>query len=67
VRRECILGMVAKALGHHTTLTDIGKLPIFENDEIELFTQFDELVGEFKGEVFDDVAVRLMMSWGLGR
>jgi hypothetical protein len=52
---------------HHTTLTDIGKLPIFENDKVELFTQFDELVGEFKCEVFDDIAVGLVMSWCLGR
>jgi hypothetical protein len=54
-------------LGHHIPLTDICKLPIFENDEIELFTQFDELVGEFKSEVFDDVAVGLVISWCLDK
>jgi hypothetical protein len=40
-------------------LTDIGKLPIFENDKVHLFTELLKLLGKVESKVLNDVAVSL--------
>jgi hypothetical protein len=40
-------------------LTDIGKLPVFENDKVHLLTELFELLGKVESKVLNDVAVSL--------
>jgi hypothetical protein len=45
-------------------LTDIGKLPVFENDKVQLFTELLELLCKLESKVLNDVAMCLLSAGG---
>jgi hypothetical protein len=40
-------------------LTDIGKLPVFENNKVQLFTELLKLLCKVESKVLNDVAMSL--------
>jgi len=43
-------------------LTDIGKLPVFENDKVHLLTKLLELLCKVESKVLDDIAMCLLSA-----
>jgi len=43
-------------------LTDIGKLPVFENDKVHLLTELLELLCKVESEVLNDVTMCLLSA-----
>jgi hypothetical protein len=41
-------------------LTNVCKLPVLEDDKVQLFTQLLELLGKVKSEIFNNIAVGLI-------